>query len=262
MRVSISLGQMQIQFGSPDANFERARAWTDEAARRGSALALFPELFLSGYDLAHREKYATSLGEGAFQKLSALAKQNHIALGGSVLELWKGKFYNTFALLDADGQCCAVYRKTHLFGLMDEPHWLAAGDTFEQVDMPWGKSGLSICYDLRFPEMMRRHTAQGARLVLLVAEWPTKRIAHWQTLLRARALDNQLFVAGCNCTGLSGDDMFGGHSTIVDPWGQAILEGDEQEALLTAEIDLDVVDRVRRGFPVLNDRRADLYGSV
>jgi predicted amidohydrolase len=225
-------------------------------------LVLFPELCSSGYDLAHREKYASALGEGGFERLSSLARGNHIALGASVLELWQGKFYNTFALFDDQGQCRAVYRKTHLFNLMQERDWLSAGDTFEQVEMPWGKTGLSICYDLRFPEMMRQHALQGARLVLLVAEWPARRIAHWQTLLRARALDNQLFIAGCNCVGMSGEEMFGGHSMIVDPWGQTIVEGNEQETLLTAEIDLDMVDEIRRSFPVLDDRRTDLYGSV
>ncbi len=262
MRLSISLGQIQVQFGKPDANFERIQNLTREAKQRDSTLVIFPELCLSGYDLAHREQYAAPLGEGAFERLGSLARENRIALGGSVMELWKGKIYNTFALFDDHGQCCAVYRKTHLFNLMHEGEWLTAGDTFEQAETPWGKTGLSICYDLRFPEMMRRHTLQGAQLVLVVAEWPTRRIAHWQTLMRARALDNQFFIAGCNCVGTSGEETFGGHSMVVDPWGQTVVEGNEEEMLLTAEIDLDMVDRVRRGFPVLDDRRTDLYGSI
>ncbi len=259
MKLTLSLGQMQISYDDAEANFERVRAWTAEAARRGSHLALFPELWYSGYDLEKWQRYAAPLGEGIFARLSALAREHHIALGGSVLELKEGRPYNTFAFFDAEGACRAVYRKLHLFGPMGEDQWLRAGDSFTLLQGEWGPVGLSICYDLRFPEVARRYALEGARLWLLPAQWPQRRIRHWQTLLRARAIENQMFVAAVNGVGVSGRETFGGLSAVVEPWGEPVAEAGATELLLTAEIDLDEADQARQRFPVLKDRRDDIY---
>jgi omega-amidase len=260
MKLNLSLAQMPISYDDAEANFERVRVWTAEAARRGSHLALFPELWYSGYDLEQWPRYAAPLGEGIFARLSALAREHHIALGGSVLELKDDKPYNTFAFIDAEGQCRAVYRKLHLFGPMGEDQWLRAGDGFTLMEGEWGPVGLSICYDLRFPEVARHYALQGARLWLLPAQWPTRRIRHWQALLRARAIENQMFVAAVNGVGQSGRETFGGLSAVIEPWGEPVVEAGASEVLLTAEIDLALADEARRRFPVLKDRRADVYG--
>lgn len=259
MKLNLSLGQMQISCDAAEANFDRVREWTREAAQRGSALVLFPELWFSGYNLENWPKYAAPLGEGIFARLGALARERHIALGGSVLEARDGQAYNTFAFFDADGQCRAVYRKQHLFGPMGEGKWLKPGGDFVLMESPWGPVGLGICYDLRFPEFMRRYALQGARLVLLPAQWPVRRIRHWQTLIRARAIENQMFIAACNNVGPSGDEQFGGLSAVIEPWGEAVVEAGGSEVLLTAEVDLALADEARRRFPVLKDRRTDLY---
>jgi omega-amidase len=257
----LSLGQMQISYDDPEANFERVRAWTAEAAHCESALVLFPELWYSGYDLEKWPRYAAALGEGIFARLSALAREHHIALGGSVLELKDGRPYNTFTLFDAEGECRAVYRKLHLFGPMGEDKWLSAGNSFTLLDGEWGPVGLSICYDLRFPEVARHYALQGARLWLLPAQWPSRRINHWQALIRARAIENQMFVAAVNGVGPSGQEQFGGLSAVIEPWGETLAEGGANEVLLTTMIDLDEADEARRRFPVLKDRRADVYGG-
>jgi omega-amidase len=259
MKLNLSLGQMQISYDQAEVNFERVREWTHEAARRGSALVLFPELWYSGYNLESWPQYAAPLGEGVFARLSALARECHIALGGSVLEAKDGQAYNTFPFFDAAGECRAVYRKLHLFGPMGEGKWLKAGDRFELMGSMWGPVGLGICYDLRFPEVCRRYALHGARLVLLPAQWPERRIHHWRTLLRARAIENQMFIAACNCVGLSGDERFGGQSAVIEPWGRAVVEAGESEILLTTEIDLDLAEEARQRFPVFKDRRTDLY---
>jgi omega-amidase len=261
MKLSLSLGQMNVQLGEPEANFARVSAWTAEAARRGSALVLFPELWSTGYDLENWRRHASPPGEGMFTRLAALAGQHHIALGGSVLEVRDGRAYNAFALFDADGTLSATYRKTHLFRLMDEEKWLAPGEKLELVEADWGLTGLGVCYDLRFPELFRNYALRGARLVLLPAEWPARRAYHWQTLLRARAIENQMFLAGCNRVGESKGEVFGGGSAVIDPWGEAVVEGGSGETLLTAEIDLDQVDAVRQRIPVFKDRRPEIYGA-
>ncbi|MCC7361895.1 MAG: carbon-nitrogen family hydrolase [Anaerolineales bacterium] len=259
MPLNISLGQIDVRLGAVEANFAQVAAWTAEAARRGSALVVFPELWSTGYDLERWREHAAPLGAGLFARLAALARDHHIALAGSVLEAREGRAYNALALFSAEGALAAVYRKTHLFRLMDEEQWLAPGEARALVEAAWGRTGLAICYDLRFPELFRRYALEGARLVLLPAEWPARRAAHWHTLLRARAIENQMFVAGVNRVGESKGEVFGGGSALIDPWGEAVVEAGSAPALLTTEIDLARVDEVRRRIPVFEDRRPDVY---
>jgi omega-amidase len=259
MKLTISLAQLEFTFSDVEANFAHAAERIAEAGERGSDLILLPELWASGYDLEHWGRYAAPLGEGGFARLAALAKQHHIAVGGSLLEAKDGQAFNTFVLFGPEGQTWGVYRKIHRFRLLDEEKWLGAGDKLVLAESPWGPLGLAICYDLRFPEMFRPFPVVGSRLVLLVAEWPERRVAHWSKLMQARAIENQLFVAGVNKVGESQDVKLGGRSAIVDPWGEALVEGDDVEALLTAEIDLSEVDKARRYIPVLQDRRPEIY---
>ena len=137
---------------------------------------------------------------------------------------------------------------------------MSAGNDLPVLEMPWGPTALAICYDLRFPEMWRRYTLAGAKLILIPAEWPVRRIEHWRLLLRARAVENQLFVAGCNRAGADKDGDFGGFSAVVDPWGKVLVEGDGEPDLLLTTLDLDEVARVRGLFPFLKDRRPQVYG--
>jgi len=130
------------------------------------------------------------------------------------------------------------------------------------ADLPWGRTGIAICYDLRFPELIRTYGVAGASLILIPAEWPYPRIEHWRTLIQARAIENQLFVAACNRVGVSGNTRFLGHSMIVNPMGDFIVEGGEDETLLTASIDLDQVEQVRSLFNVNNDRRPEVYKNL
>jgi predicted amidohydrolase len=144
---------------------------------------------------------------------------------------------------------------------MDEDKWLQPGTQLICTDFQWGKAGLAVCYDLRFPEMFRKYALKGTRLVFIPAEWPAARVSHWSTLLRARAIENQMFVVGVNCVGKIGNETFGGSSTIISPWGETIAEANNQdEQLITAEIDLDQVDEFRMKIPVFEDRRPDIYG--
>ncbi len=261
MNLTISLAQMAFRFGDVEANFARAAEWVAEAAARGSDLLLLPELWASGYDLPNWRRYAAALDDenGAFRRVAALARQHRIAVGGSLLEAWQGRAYNTFALYGPEGETWGVYRKVHRFRLLEEEKWLAAGDALTLAKTPWGPVGMAVCYDLRFPEMFRQYAVGGAVLILLVAEWPRVRVAHWSKLLMARAIENQCFVAGVNKVGESQGAELGGHSAVIDPWGEPLVERGEEEALLTAEVDLREVKKARRFIPVFRDRRPELY---
>jgi omega-amidase len=265
MQFNLTLAQMDIVFGDPESNYTCAASLVAQAAERGSQLVLLPELWSTGYDLPNWNQHASRLNEGMFARMADLAKHHQIAVGGSLLETLDGRAYNTFVLFDAKGDLVGCYRKVHLFRLMDEHLWLSAGDRLAlcQLDLPGLdqplRLGLAICYDLRFPEIFRRYALEGASLILLPAEWPAVRIQHWNTLVQARAIENQVFLAAANRTGHSPTDIFGGNSLAVGPWGEILAEGGEEEALLTCTIDLERVAEVRRKIPILDDRRPEVY---
>ncbi len=263
-RLTISLVQMDCRLGMPEENFTVAEAQIAEAARRGSNLVILPELWSTAYALDEAALLAAPLAAGPeaggwFGRFAALARQHKVYLAGSMLEARDGAYFNCLALYAPDGSLCAQYRKIHLFRLMDEEQYLGPGDAPSLADLPWGKTGLAICYDLRFPELFRRYALADARLILLPSEWPHPRLAHWRTLLRARAIENQVFVAACNRVGATKGNTFFGASAVIDPWGETLVEGGETELLLTVTVDLSIVDDVRRRIPVFADRRPDLY---
>lgn len=262
MEITISLGQMDVTVGQPEVNLARAQAMTAEAARRGSDLVVFPELWATGYDLENAERHATALDKGVFAQVGELARANNIAIVGSCLSLLAaGSFGNTAVLHAADGTLMADYSKVHLFRLMAEDQYLTAGEELAMTEVAGNRAGLAICYDLRFPEIFRHYALSGARMVLLPAEWPNPRLAHWRTLLRARAIENQIYMIACNRVGRSGETTFFGHSCIIDPWGNIVIEGGEAEMLLTATIEMSLVDDIRASIPVFADRRPELYGA-
>lgn len=261
MKITVSLAQMAFILGDEEANFAHAKEWVSEAAQRGSDLVLLPELWASGYDLENWEHHATELNGGIFRRVSELARDHRIVIGSSLLEKHENGAYNTFVLFGSDGSRLGVYRKIHLFRLIDEHKWLSAGDSLVSSDTQWGAVGLSTCYDLRFPEMFRSFAVNGARLVLMVAEWPERRIEHWRVLLRARAVENQIFFAAVNKVGESKGVRLGGNSAVLNPWGKVLVEAGLEEVLLTTQIDLSEADQVREWIPVFIDRRPDIYGT-
>lgn len=260
--IAISLGQMRIRLARVEDNLATVERMISQAASRGSDLIVLPELWSTGYDLENAADYAAELGAGMFEQLADNARANKIAVFGSILERQGDQIMNCATYHDAEGELCGVYRKIHLFRLFDEHKWLGEGLLPTAMESDWGRAGLSICYDLRFPELFRRYAVvDGAKIMLICAEWPLVRVEHWRTLLIARAIENQCYVVATNSCGETGGAVFGGHSMIIDPWGKVVLEAREDECLLTAEIDLGEVDRVRRQIPVFADRRPDAYGA-
>ena len=255
----VSAAQIEITLGQPEENIGRAQRLIAEAKAGGSELVVLPELWSSGYALADASRFGSLLSGGVFATVKAMARDHAVFLCGSVLESSDGKFFNTQFLYAPDGELLATYRKIHLFGAMQEPEFLGAGDRLVTANLPHGKAGLAICYDLRFPEMFRAYASMGTQLFLISAEWPRPRIDHWRTLLVARAIENQSFVVACNCVGESGQDKFGGHSMIVDPWGVVLAEAGEDEGLISADLDFEAATRLRNLYPVLADQRPEVY---
>ncbi len=258
--LTISLGQMDVKQGDPQANLAQVCLLVAEAARRGSDVLVLPELWSTGYDLERAAEYASRVNEGIFAETAVLAREYGIHIVGSNLSvLGEGEYGNTAVFHGPSGAPIGVYNKVHLFGLMDEDKFLTAGNSCTLIETAWGKIGLAICYDLRFPELFRTYALDGAKIIFLLAEWPYPRLAHWRTLLRARAIENQLFVVACNRVGQSSKTVFFGHSCIIDPWGETVIEAGDAEQLLTVQLDLKKVDAVRETIPVFSDRNAQAY---
>jgi len=253
----VAAAQLEITLGEPETNIGRARRLLADAKQQGAEVVLLPELWTTGYDLERAAELAVDLRSD--NEISKLAREFDIYLCGSVLEKREGKFFNSFTIYSPIGELLAVYRKLHLFAPLREPQFLTPGDEPVTIELPWGKLGLAICYDLRFPELFRSYAVGGARLMLVCAEWPHPRLEHWRTLLRARAIENQAYVVACNAVGHANDTVFFGHSMIINPWGEVLAEAGEAETVLAGELDLAEVDRIRSQFPVLSDRREELF---
>jgi omega-amidase len=261
MEIKVAVAQMAIVLDRPDLNEAGARSLAGQAADQDANLLVMPELWPTGYHLSRAGEYAAPLDGGPFALMSGLARMHSMAVVGSALEANPGgPPFNTAALFGPDGALLAAYRKVHLFPPLGEVEYLAPGADLPIFDLPWGRTALAICYDLRFPEMWRRYAFAGAQLIVIPAEWPTVRVEHWRVLLRARAVENQLFVVGCNRAGQDADGQFGGHSAAVDPLGEVIAEGGPEPGLFVATLDLEQVAAVRRRLPFLNDRRPEVYG--
>lgn len=259
-KLSISLAQMNITLGDVRKNYNVMQEWSSEAARRGSHMVVFPELWSTGYALDNAKELASVLNSGMFAQVTTVAQQNKISIVGSILEKRGLEVNNSAAFFTPNGRMMGVYRKLHLFRLMDEDKWLQPGPSPLTMDLPWGRTSLAICYDLRFPELFRLYSAEeNARMIIIPAEWPIERVEHWRALLVARAIENQCYIVACNAAGKTGSTTFGGHSMIVDPWGKIIIEGGESPMMLTAEIEMDLVDEVRQRIPIFEDRRTDVY---
>jgi omega-amidase len=261
MEVTIALAQMEITPGRADLNEATARALAAQASSNGAHLLMLPELWPTGYDLAVATRLAAPLDAGPFAIMADLARTHHLYVLGTALEANPhGLPFNTAALYDPDGNRVGAYAKVHLFAPLGEVEHMTPGQILPTFDLPWGRTALAICYDLRFPELWRRYTDAGAQLILIPSEWPARRIEHWRLLLRARAVEDQIFVAGCNRAGTGADGEFGGRSAAVDPWGRVLVEGGLEPDLLVATLDLGEVPRARSLFPFLDDRRPEICG--
>lgn len=255
----VALIQMDIQLGRPLENRARAVDLVRQTAGQAD-LVVLPEMWTTGYTLADLAgNLADRDGKPTEAILSGLAQECGIYLTGSRAVERDGRVYNLATVHGPDGRLLAEYAKVHLVPMMEEPLHLTAGDSLAMADVEGVRCGLAVCYDLRFTEMFRTLALAGAAVMIIPAEWPAVRLHHWRTLLQARAIENQCFVLGCNRVGSDRNNDFPGHSMVVDPWGNILAEGDEDERIVYATMDLAQVAEVRTRVPVFKDRRPDLY---
>lgn len=246
--------QLEIAWEDPATNYRRIRPWAAAAAQAGAKLLALPEMFAYGFTMDTGAIHEPVDGPGT-TFLRELAAEHDMWICGSLPERPSGldRPYNTLVLAAPDG-AIHRYRKIHPFTCAGEHEHYGAGDSFVTVDVDGVRTTLFVCYDLRFADEFWAN-ARDTDLYLVVANWPTRRRHHWRTLLEARAIENQAYVAGINRVGEGGGLTYAGDSRIVDPWGEVLAAGAGVETLLIAEIDPGAVADARRQFPFLADRR-------
>ena len=253
--------QMDVQFTCVEENFLHAEKLIGDAMKDAPDVIALPETFTTGFfpreglaDLADRDCARVC------SRIGALAKKYQVnILAGSVANVRNGQVYNTACVFDRQGTCIAQYDKTHLFSPMGEDSFFAKGDHLCTFTLDGIPCGLIICYDLRFPELIRSLALRGMEMLFMVSQWPDVRVPHLTALCTARAIENQCYVVCCNGCGTAGDTRYGGHSGIYDPLGGVLALAGSGEEILTADCDPDAPARIRNAIPVFHDRRSDLY---
>jgi len=257
--MKIAAAQMDIAWHDRSLNHARARQYATEAEAAGADLLVFPEMFSTGFSM-DTSITAESL-EGPTPRLFRDMALEHglTVVGGFVLEIKDNRPKNVSLAVDRHGRDVALYAKIHLFTPLGENVYYDPGERPVPFDIQGFRAACLVCYDLRFPELFRT-IADHCELIIIIASWPAVRQTHWNLLLRARAVENQCFVAGVNRTGEGGGHLFSGGSAIIDPAGETVAEGGNKERLLIADIDQDRVGEVRTAMPFLKDRKPHLFG--
>jgi nitrilase len=261
---------VQLTSGAEVAkNLDACARLCREARSRGASLAVLPENFaFMGLTEADKFAVAEEVGQGPISTaLKAIAVENRLwVIAGGMPERApeEGKVWNTLVGVAPDGRIAARYRKIHLFDVdipggaqFRESGTVLPGGEPVVLDTPWASVGLSICYDLRFPELYRGLAARGARLLVVPAAFTLHTGKdHWHALLRARAIENQVYVLAAGQFGRHNEKRVTyGHSVIIDPWGTIVAEAPDRECVIVAEVDLAFQDKVRRELPCLTHRR-------
>lgn len=264
MNLTVALAQCPT--GHPDATLPYLEHFCQLAKLQGAQLLVLPEMTT----VTSRKGFAAEATDGPTVRAVADMARGY---GMWILHCQDEasadprRPYNTAVLLDDGGAVRASYRKTHLYdahGQKESDRYTAGTRLADPVETPWGKLGLGICYELRFPEVTRTAALAGARIMVFPAAWVDgpRKLDHWRTLLAARAIENQMFVVGC-CRPHrhKAEDHLNwiGHSMVVDPLGQVIAEARDGEELLTASLELDDVGAAREAMPIFQHRRSELY---
>ena len=251
-------------------NVRTVKTYLEKIKDENPDFVILPEMFCCPYQTENFPIYAEKEGGPVWQQLSGYAKQYGIYLiGGSMPEKdAEGNVYNTSYIFDREGKQIGKHRKVHLFDIdvkggqtFKESDTLTAGDSNTVFDTEFGKIGVMLCFDIRFPELSRMMVNDGAKVIFVPAAFNmTTGPAHWELSFRTRALDNQIYMVGCApARDVSAGYISWGHSIVTDPWGRVTGMLDENEGILLAELDMDYEEQVREELPLLKSRRKDMY---
>ncbi len=256
--IKIGIVQFDILTGKVEENLKTAIDGIHSLASDGADIIVLPEMFSSGFDYENLIKHSEETPK-VLTKLQQTAQQNNVIIAGSMPEVENKNIFNTLYLIEKNGKVTASYRKVHLFSPTGEDKYFINGTKPIVCKTSAGNIGLMICYDLRFPELCRRLTDDGADIIIISAQWPELRVEHWDILIRARAIENQVFIAAANRCGKSSDLKFPGHSQVISPWGKEIVKANGNFKLLAAELNLSEITKARETIPCLAERVNEAY---
>ncbi len=252
--MKIALIQMKSLWEEKAANLKRAESFVKQAEEEACDVVVFPEMFPSGFS-----RNVDVIAEGDHDETAAFlahaAKRSHLYIIAGYAEKaeLEGKGRNIAVAYNREGKRLCTYTKIHPFSYAREEQFYLPGNRLVQFEIDGMPASLFICYDLRFPEIFRV-VAKEVSAMFIIANWPSARKTHWETLLRARAIENQCFVIGVNRIGTDGCNLtYPGCSHVFDPLGNDLCAGDDQEEFLTAEFPPEEVATIRASFPVLHD---------
>ncbi len=264
MSFKVSQIQLDIVYRNPKENVEKVAQLIQKAVKEDNPdIIVFPETFTTGYSegIFHNiDKYAETEDGETVTVLRRLAKKFNVWLvSGSIVEKDDKGTYNTIFLIDRKGNIVGKYRKMHLYSAMDEDVAFKNGVDMPVFDTEFGKLALMTCYDIRFVELSRTYAVKGADAIIIVSNFPNPKVNHWRILLQARAIENQLYIIACNRVGSADKSTYFGHSLIIDPWGEIINEGNDEETIISGEVDFNKVKEVRSIIPMYYDRQPQSY---
>jgi predicted amidohydrolase len=254
--MKVALIQFNSIWEAKKENLERAEGFVQRAAEDHCDVVVFPEMFTTGFSMNIPAVAEEGYGETA-QALSTMARNYSINLvaGYAMVGPGDGKARNMAVMFNRKGQPNATYTKIHPFSFAGEDKHFIAGVATSTFTLDATPCSMFICYDLRFPEVFRS-IAKEVQAIFVIANWPTSRKAHWEALLKARAIENQCFIIGVNRTGIDGNGIqYPGASHIFDPSGNDICSGNDTDEYMTGAFDPEEADRVRTAFPFLNDMK-------
>jgi omega-amidase len=250
-------------------NLKNAQKMVEDAAGGGADIVILPEMFNCPYDPSFFGRFSESYPGETAKLLSKLAALHTIyIIGGSIPEREGNTIYNTSYSFDRNGTLLGRHRKIHLFDVevqggirFKESDTITAGSDVTVIETEFCRIGIAICYDMRFPELVRKMVLGGAKIIVVPAAFNmTTGPAHWHLLARTRALDNQVyFIAASPARNKEASYTAYGHSLVADPWGNIIAEASVDEEIIFSEIDLGFVDKIRRELPLLKHRREEIY---
>lgn len=217
-------------------------------------LLIFPEMSLTSYTM--RKELGEELNvekSTSLQFFTSLAIKYSCHIFAGLIESSNQAFYNTLVHINEKGELVKFYRKIHLFSFAREENYYNSGKQTVITSVNGWKVGLSICYDLRFPELYRFYGKEQVHLIVNIANWPKSRIDHFRELLKARAIENQCFVAAVNRVGFRGKEYYNGFSSVISPMGEELISVEDKEELILTEINQTDVISIRKKFPFLND---------
>jgi omega-amidase len=262
--MKVAVAQIACALGDVPANVQKLSDYCTRAKQAGAELIVFPEMSDTGYSMPVIAASATAWSEGAVPALRDTARRLSLAIICGVSERDQDRIYNSQVFVDASGEIVGKYRKTHLFtpAPIEEDKCFTCGDELAAVDFDRLRVGLSICYDLRFPELHRRLAVEeNANVLVISSAWPFPRVEHLRILASARAIENQSYVLLANRVGTDDRTSFCGTSAIIDPYGVVIAAASsDREELIYADVSEEVARQVRERMPVFAHRRAQLYG--